>query len=221
MDFVIDGSASLGARAVTVTTVSGTSTAQTFTIFEPPLITSFAAAPSILTGVQPSELSWSVNAASCSIDNGVGAVPCTGSTTVTPGSTRTYTLSATTAGATVTATADVSAGAPGRFVYAVNLSDNTASMSMIDPGTGALTAIGAAVSTGASPHSVAVDPSGRYAYVTNFSGSTISMYTINGVTGELTPNGGTVASANGPRGIVVDPTGRFVYSANKATAGKV
>jgi hypothetical protein len=80
-----------------------------------PAIGSFGASPSSITSGQSSRLSWSgiTNATSCSIDNGVGNVPCAnGGRTVSPTSTTTYTLTATGAGGSVTATARVSVVAP-------------------------------------------------------------------------------------------------------------
>ena len=73
-----------------------------------PTITSFTATPSRITSDQTTSLTWSVSGAqSISIDQGVGAVSGT-STIVTPGSTRTYTLTATnSAGRTSTATTSV------------------------------------------------------------------------------------------------------------------
>ena len=73
-----------------------------------PTIASFAATPATITSDQTATLAWTVTGAqSVSIDQGVGVV--TGSSVVvTPGNTRTYTLTATnSSGGTVTATASV------------------------------------------------------------------------------------------------------------------
>ncbi len=74
---------------------------------QPPSISTFLATPATLTAGQSSTLSWTVSGAtSLSIDNGVGAV--TGiSKVVTPSATTTYTLTATNAVNSVTATAMV------------------------------------------------------------------------------------------------------------------
>lgn len=74
-----------------------------------PVIADFAAsAPSIVRGAF-SSLSWIVTgAATCEIDQGVGAVDCAGPAVVSPAATTTYTLTATSAkGKTATASATV------------------------------------------------------------------------------------------------------------------
>lgn len=60
-------------------------------------------------------LSWStINAASVSIDNGVGAVPVAGSVTVSPKKSTTYTLTTTGIGGSTFATATVTINVPRR-----------------------------------------------------------------------------------------------------------
>ncbi|HEY8130558.1 MAG TPA: hypothetical protein VII12_01590, partial [Thermoanaerobaculia bacterium] len=61
----------------------------------PPQIVSFAAVPPTLRPSQPATLSWTTSGAtSVVIDNGLGAQPLSGSATVTPATTTTYTLTA-------------------------------------------------------------------------------------------------------------------------------
>jgi uncharacterized cupredoxin-like copper-binding protein len=68
----------------------------------------FDATPSTIAAGQSSQLTWVVQgASSVSIDNGVGNVAATGSTTVTPATTTTYTLTAVAPAGNVTATATV------------------------------------------------------------------------------------------------------------------
>ena len=69
----------------------------------PPAIVAFTASPTTIDrGATPAEeatISWSTsNATTCSIDNGVGSVPCNGNASVGPSTTTTYTLSASGAG---------------------------------------------------------------------------------------------------------------------------
>ena len=74
----------------------------------------FDATPSSITAGQSSTLTWVVQGAtSVSISNGVGNVALTGSTTVTPAATTTYTLTAVGATGNVTATATVTVGTGG------------------------------------------------------------------------------------------------------------
>lgn len=69
----------------------------------PPVIRTFAATPTEITAGESSTLRWQVEGATAtSIDNGIGAVPPTGSTTVSPQKTVAYTLTASNKGGTVT-----------------------------------------------------------------------------------------------------------------------
>src|SRR5580700_3524708 len=78
-----------------------------------PTVTSFTAEPSSIDRGQSSTLSWSVtDAASISIDNGIGTVQANASRRVFPGASTTYTLTATGPGGTKTATATVTVNEP-------------------------------------------------------------------------------------------------------------
>ncbi|GAG60982.1 unnamed protein product [marine sediment metagenome] len=77
-----------------------------------PIINSFSANPSTITVGESSTLSWSVtDATSVTIDNGIGSVALTGTTTVTPATTTTYTLTATNTAGSVTGSVTVTVGA--------------------------------------------------------------------------------------------------------------
>lgn len=69
----------------------------------PPVIASFDANPSTIAAGQSSTLSWGAvtNATSAAIDPGIGGVGTPGSTSVSPGTTQTYVLTATGCGGTV------------------------------------------------------------------------------------------------------------------------
>ena len=67
----------------------------------------FSADPSFIEPGEPVTLSWSSNAESVSIDNGIGPVASSGSLNVTPAKTTEYTLTATAAGITSTSRATV------------------------------------------------------------------------------------------------------------------
>jgi peptidoglycan-associated lipoprotein len=78
-----------------------------------PGITAFTAEPSSIERGQSSTLSWNVtDAASISIDNGIGTVQSTGNRRVFPGASTTYTLTATGPGGAKTATATVNVTEP-------------------------------------------------------------------------------------------------------------
>ena len=77
-----------------------------------PIINSFLANPLTITAGESSNLSWSVtDATTVTIDNGIGSVALSGTTTVTPVTTTTYTLTATNSTGSVTASVTVTVGA--------------------------------------------------------------------------------------------------------------
>lgn len=99
--------ASSSAGSITATTqviVSGATSPPTTTGL--PVISSFMASPSIISLGSSTTLSWNVsNATSVSINQGVGPVGYSGSTIVSPSTTVTYTLTASNANGSLTATA--------------------------------------------------------------------------------------------------------------------
>jgi hypothetical protein len=70
-----------------------------------PMIHGFSASPTTITAGQSATLNWGFveGAQIAEIDNGIGGVATPGNTTVSPGSTTTYTLTATCGGRTATA----------------------------------------------------------------------------------------------------------------------
>jgi len=77
-----------------------------------PIINSFLANPTSIIVGDSSNLSWSVtDATTVTIDQSVGSVASTGTTAVTPVTTTTYTLTATNASGSVTASVTVTVGA--------------------------------------------------------------------------------------------------------------
>lgn len=101
--------------AVTTTTISGSAIAEdsatfTFSLTKSssnpdPFVLEFAANPSVIRSGESTTLQWTVfNAATVSIDHGIGTKPAAGSISVSPTSTTTYSLTgAAVHGATVTA----------------------------------------------------------------------------------------------------------------------
>jgi carbohydrate binding protein with CBM4/9 domain len=94
---------------LTATGPGGTVTKQvTVTVIQPGPSATFTASPTSIATGQSSTLSWTTsNATSVSIDNGLGAQPVNGSTSVSPSATTTYTLTASGSGGTVTRQATV------------------------------------------------------------------------------------------------------------------
>jgi hypothetical protein len=117
---------------------------------------SFSASPDDIATGQSSTLVWdTTNATSVTIDNGIGSEPLSGSTTVTPNLTTTYTLTASGPGGTVSSQATVTvtnrpiisfivnpseivAGSPARLNWSVSNSHTVS----IDNGVGPVTASG-------------------------------------------------------------------------------
>lgn len=80
---------------------------------QPPRITSFTAIPSAINSGQSSMLAWtSTGGTSASLDNGIGPVATSGSTSVAPTVSTTYRLTVTGAGGAATGTATVSVSSP-------------------------------------------------------------------------------------------------------------
>jgi 6-phosphogluconolactonase (cycloisomerase 2 family) len=81
----------------------------------------------------------------------------------------------------------------------------------INQTTGALTAIGAGVPTGATPVDVLVTPNDKFVYVINSSTTgSVSAYSI-GATGALTAITGPTTVLNGPQFSAIDPTGTYLF----------
>ena len=99
---------------LTATGPGGTTTATvTVTVYRLPTISSFTASPNTIIAGNSSTLTWSTtNTTSVSINNGVGTFGPSGSTSVTPDDTTTYTLTATGPGGTITRSDTVTVNPP-------------------------------------------------------------------------------------------------------------
>lgn len=85
-----------------------------------PIINIFSADPATITEGESSTLSWNVtDATNVSIDNGLGSVALTGTTSVSPSKTTTYTLTATNASGSVTSTTTITVS-PAEPVLLIN-----------------------------------------------------------------------------------------------------
>jgi hypothetical protein len=107
---------------LTATGPGGTTTAARTITVSPPNATqiSFTATPATIGDGDAATLSWAIsNATSASIDNGIGAIALTGSITVRPHSTTTYTLTASGSGGTRSAFATVTIAPPPTIVFSV------------------------------------------------------------------------------------------------------
>ncbi|GEM_PF-436108 len=107
-------SAGMSATATAQVIVSGAPSAPAASL---PVVNSFTASPSIITAGSSTTLSWNVsNATSVAINPGVGTFASSGATIVSPAATTAYTLTATNAAGSTTATTQVTvSGAPSPF----------------------------------------------------------------------------------------------------------
>ncbi|MFJ9523630.1 lactonase family protein [Kitasatospora sp. NPDC101801] len=113
----------------------------------------------------------------------------------------------------------------GRFVLSVDLGTDLIHTSLLDTGTGKLTAVSRArVQAGAGPRHLAFHPSGRFAYVAAELSSSVIVCGYDPPTGRLTPGvpqptvpagGPPPAGPNLPAEVLVSPDGAYVYVSNR------
>ncbi len=101
----------------------------------------------------------------------------------------------------------------GRWLYAVDNGENMVFAYAINQSTGALTAIGSGVATGAGPIDVLVTPDDKFVYVINNTANSVSAYSI-GLAGALTAITGPTTVLNGPAYSAIDPTGTYLFVPN-------
>jgi len=216
--------ASTTTYTLTATGAGGTTTkTATVTVVQPAPTITFSATPNNIAPGQSSTLVWNTtNATSVNIDNGVGSKPVSGSATVTPAATTTYTLTAVGPGGTLTSPAtvtvsnrpsitftasptDIVAGSSSTLVWAVT---NATTIS-IDNGVGSVAASG---STSVSPSGTtqytitAVGPGG-----TSLAQVTVNVVALPRITFTATPSsiaaGGTSTlswTASGVNSVTID-----------------
>jgi PKD repeat protein len=186
---------------LTATGAGGTTTkTATVTVVQPPPTISFSATPNNIAPGQTSTLVWNTtNATSVTIDNGVGSKPVSGSTTVNPVATTTYTLTAVGPGGTLISQATVTVSNRPSISFSATPTDIVAGSSStlawtvtnattvsIDNGVGNVSANG---STSVSPGATtlytitAVGPGG-----TSFAQVTVNVVEVPRITFTATPS---------------------------------
>src|SRR5208337_3642756 len=93
------------------------------------------------------------------------------------------------------------------FAYVADSGSNNVSAYAINPNTGALTPVGAAISSGRNPYGIEADPTGKFVYVANNGSANVSAYAINSSTGALTAISGSPFPGSSPYAIAVAPKG--------------
>ncbi len=104
----------------------------------------------------------------------------------------------------------------GRFSYVSNAGSNSVSRIILDPITGGISSVGAAIGVGANqqnPNFVAVDPTGRFLYTANFGTGFISVFSISSTTGVLSLTNEVGLPGRGFVSIAIEPSGKFLYGA--------
>ena len=110
--------------------------------------------------------------------------------------------------------------ADGRWLFAVNEQDSTATLCSWDQASGKLTPV-QHIST--LPEGFAdtnhcadihVAPSGRYLYCSNRGHDSIAIFSFDPVRGELQAKGHEHTGGKAPRGFTLDPTGKFLLAGN-------
>jgi len=103
------------------------------------------------------------------------------------------------------------------YLYIAAQANTTISAYTVTQSTGALTANGNAVATGAVPSAIALTPSGNALFVANSGSNSISSYSINSDS-TLTPVSGTTATGTTPMGLAIDSGGKFLFVANQGSS---
>jgi len=101
-------------------------------------------------------------------------------------------------------------------LYVTAQGNTTVSAFSVDLNSGALSAIGRSIGTGAVPSAIAVTPAINALFVANSGGNSISSYTIN-TDGSLTAARATLAGKT-PVGLAIDPAGKFLFVANQVSS---
>lgn len=124
-----------------------------------PKVIGFAATPASIAAGRFTTLSWAVaNATAVTIDNGIGSVPATGSVTVSPLRTTTYTLRAVGPEASVTATVEVTVTGGGARVVVSRLPEGM----LLASGESGATDSFTVANVGTEPANVSLSKSGTF-----------------------------------------------------------
>ena len=103
------------------------------------------------------------------------------------------------------------------YLYITAQANTTISAYTVTESTGALTADGNAVGTGAVPSAIALTPSGSALFVANSGSNSISSYSINS-DATLTPASATTPTGTTPMGLAIDSGGKFLFVANQGSS---
>lgn len=200
---VTPGSTTTYTLTATNSAGSSTATAVVTVNVPPPVISSFTVSPATITAGQSSTLSWSVTGATSVIVSGVSGAAVS-PLTVTPAATTTYTLTATNAGGSMTATASIT----------VNPAPTTFTLSVVD-------GFGSGTYPAGTNVDVLANPAGSGAAFNLWTGDTKYLVDANSYHTTLTAPAGSslTVTANYTLGVpVVSPTVAQVPGTNTGTS---
>jgi len=103
------------------------------------------------------------------------------------------------------------------LLFVTAQANTTVSAFTVNLGTGALSANGNSVGTGAVPSAIAVTPSTNAVFVANSGSNDIYSYTINS-DGSLTMGNKTKVNGTTPTSLAMDPAGKFLFAANQGSS---
>ena len=103
------------------------------------------------------------------------------------------------------------------LLFVTAQANTTVSAFTVNLGTGALSANGNSIGTGAVPSAIAVTPTINAVFVANSGSNSISSYTVNS-DGSLTAVSGTAPTGTTPTGLAIDPAGKFLFAANQESS---
>lgn len=212
---------------LTATSAGGTVTSSvTITVLQLPVINSFTATPSSIVSGNSADLTWSTtNATAVSLDHGIGSVALSGTFTVSPATTRTYTLTVSGLGGTVTQTVTVTVTQAPPVINsftvssstiafgdsaALNWSTTNATSTSIDNGIGAVATSGS--------QSVSPTTSTTYTLIAASSGGTVTA-TVSVTVLPLLPVVNSFTAT--PSTITVGGSADLTWSTSNATSASI
>jgi 6-phosphogluconolactonase (cycloisomerase 2 family) len=99
------------------------------------------------------------------------------------------------------------------FMWVATQGDQRVTPFTVNLSTGAVSGVGSAVATGATPVAMAITPDAKSLFVANAGDSTVSAYTVNS-DGSLTAQGTATPTGQLPVALAVDPSSKFLFVAN-------
>jgi 6-phosphogluconolactonase len=104
------------------------------------------------------------------------------------------------------------------FMWVATQGDQRVTSFTVTLSTGAVSGVGSAVATGATPVAMAITPDAKSLFVANATDNSVSAYAVNS-DGSLTAQGAATPVGQLPAALAVDPSSKFLFVANQGTSG--